>query len=225
MNPFQYQRTADAAGAIQAISPQAKFLAGGTSLIDLMKNGVERPEVLIDLNRIALAALDAAIRVEGRGGTRAIPIGEFHRLPGTTPEIDTDLRPDELVLSIDLPPSRAQGPIGKMRSKSNWRAAPWFAPWRRPGCRMSANGLVAIGDPIPRVDGAAKVTGAAKYSAEFRIPDLAYAAPVMSAIASGTIARMDTAAAERAPGVLAAITPAKRHPPALPGAAAFAAPG
>jgi xanthine dehydrogenase YagS FAD-binding subunit len=36
---------------------------------------------------------------------RTIPIGDFHRLPGTTPKIDTNLRSDELILSIDLPPS------------------------------------------------------------------------------------------------------------------------
>ncbi|HEY7390892.1 MAG TPA: xanthine dehydrogenase family protein molybdopterin-binding subunit [Bryobacteraceae bacterium] len=73
---------------------------------------------------------------------------------------------------------------------------------------MSTNGLVAIGDPIPRVDGPAKVTGTATYSAEFRVPDLAYAALVMSTIPSGRITEMDTTAAERAAGVLAVITPA-----------------
>ncbi|HWF38812.1 MAG TPA: xanthine dehydrogenase family protein subunit M [Candidatus Acidoferrales bacterium] len=54
---------------------------------------------------VALAALDATIRVRGPKGDRAIPIGEFHRLPGNTPQIDTNLQPDELILSIDLPKS------------------------------------------------------------------------------------------------------------------------
>jgi xanthine dehydrogenase YagS FAD-binding subunit len=54
---------------------------------------------------IALAALEAQIRVRGPKGERTIPISEFHRLPGSTPNIDTNLRPDELVLSIDLPKS------------------------------------------------------------------------------------------------------------------------
>ncbi len=58
MNPFQYRRAADIAGAIQAITPGCKFLAGGTNLIDLMKNGVEKPSALIDLNRVALAAIE-----------------------------------------------------------------------------------------------------------------------------------------------------------------------
>jgi xanthine dehydrogenase YagS FAD-binding subunit len=50
-------------------------------------------------------ALDAVIRVRGPKGERKIPIADFHRLPGDTPEIDTNLGNDELVLSIDLPPS------------------------------------------------------------------------------------------------------------------------
>jgi len=219
MNPFQYQRAADAAGAVQALSPHAKVLAGGTNLIDLMKNGVERPEKLIDINKIALAsieplangglrlgalarnsdtanhplvrerypllsrailsgaspqlrnlatnggnllqrtrcpyfmysefpscnkrapgsgcaaihgtnrmhailgasescvavhpsdmcvalaALDATVRVRGRAGERAIPFSEFHRLPDDTPQLDTNLKPDELIVAIDLPRS------------------------------------------------------------------------------------------------------------------------
>jgi xanthine dehydrogenase YagS FAD-binding subunit len=54
---------------------------------------------------VALAALEATIRVRGSSGDRTIPIADFHRLPGNTPEIDTNLHPDELILSIDLPPS------------------------------------------------------------------------------------------------------------------------
>ena len=73
---------------------------------------------------------------------------------------------------------------------------------------MSGDGSVAIGDPLPRVDGRAKVTGAAKYSAEFPIPGLVYGSLVMSTVASGRVVRMDTAKAEQAPGVLAVIAPA-----------------
>lgn len=54
---------------------------------------------------VALAALEAVIRVRGGDGERSIPMSDFHRLPGDTPQIDTNLQPDELVLSIDLPPS------------------------------------------------------------------------------------------------------------------------
>ncbi len=73
---------------------------------------------------------------------------------------------------------------------------------------MSSNGMVAIGDPLLRVDGRAKVTGAAKFAAEFPVPGLVHGWLVMSTIASGKVIRMDTAKAEQAPGVVAVITPA-----------------
>lgn len=52
---------------------------------------------------IALAALDATVNVSGPKGDRNIPFGEFHRLPGDTPQQDNTLRPGELILSVDLP--------------------------------------------------------------------------------------------------------------------------
>lgn len=62
-------------------------------------------------------------------------------------------------------------------------------------------------EPGPdRVDGRAKVTGAAKYAAEYDLPNLAYAVLVGSNITNGTIAAIDSKAAERSPGVLAVIT-------------------
>jgi xanthine dehydrogenase YagS FAD-binding subunit len=53
---------------------------------------------------VALTALDAVVRLTGKNGDRSIPIGDFHRLPGETPDIDTNLQADEIILSIDLPP-------------------------------------------------------------------------------------------------------------------------
>jgi xanthine dehydrogenase YagS FAD-binding subunit len=221
MNPFEFQRVDRIDVAVQSISdsPQAKFLAGGTNLIDLMKDGVEKPSRLLDVSRlplenieplpdgglrlgaltrnsdtanhplvrknypllsqailsgaspqlrnkatnggnlmqrtrcfyfldtgfsecnkrvpnsgcaaiggfnrihailgasdeciathpsdmcVALAALEAVIRVRGPKGERMIPIGDFHRLPGNMPQMDTNLQPDELIMSIDLPRS------------------------------------------------------------------------------------------------------------------------
>jgi xanthine dehydrogenase YagS FAD-binding subunit len=52
---------------------------------------------------VALAALDAVIRVEGPRGAREIQMTDFHRLPGDTPEVDTNLQPDELIVAVDLP--------------------------------------------------------------------------------------------------------------------------
>src|SRR5256886_4540699 len=53
---------------------------------------------------VALAALDARVLATGRGGERAIAFADFHRLPGDTPQIDSNLRPDEIITAIELPP-------------------------------------------------------------------------------------------------------------------------
>ncbi len=239
MNQFRYHRAADAAGAIGAVSPRSRFLAGGTNLIDLMKNGVEKPEELIDINRVALAAieplpdgglrlgalarnsdtanhplvrqrypllsqailsgaspqlrnlatnggnllqrtrcpyfmdigfpqcnkrapgsgcgaiggfnrvhailgasehciavhpsdmcvalaaLEATVRVEGPKGERRMAMADFHRLPGTTPEVDSNLKPGELILSIDLPasPYAAHSHYLKIRDRASYEFA------------------------------------------------------------------------------------------------------
>ena len=57
-----------------------------------------------DMN-VALAALDAVVRVQGPKGGREIPFAEFHRLPGDHPEHDTNLQPDEIITAVDLPAS------------------------------------------------------------------------------------------------------------------------
>jgi xanthine dehydrogenase YagR molybdenum-binding subunit len=76
--------------------------------------------------------------------------------------------------------------------------------------------MSVIGAPLNRVDGRLKVTGAAKYSAEFEIPELAYAVMVLSTIPSGRIRSMDTASSKRAAGVISIIT--ADNAPKLPGA-------
>ncbi|MGI4745257.1 MAG: FAD binding domain-containing protein [Janthinobacterium lividum] len=217
MNRFGYDRATDVASAIAARGMDGAFIAGGTNLIDLMKEDVTRPSRLVDINHlglreitatdagglsigalvsntnlaydetvqrdypllssailagaspqlrnmastggnllqrtrcyyfydtatacnkrkpgtgcsaiagvnrihailgtsdqciathpsdmcVALAALDATVHVEGTDGTRDIAFGDFHRLPGDTPQIDTNLKPGELITAIVLPP-------------------------------------------------------------------------------------------------------------------------
>ncbi len=53
---------------------------------------------------VALAALDAVVRVNGPRGERTIAFGDFHRLPGDRPDLDTTLQPGELITAVDLPP-------------------------------------------------------------------------------------------------------------------------
>ncbi len=54
---------------------------------------------------VALAALDAVVRVRGPQGERRIAFTDFHRLPGNTPQQDTNLGAGELITAVDLPPS------------------------------------------------------------------------------------------------------------------------
>ena len=53
---------------------------------------------------VAMAALEAVIHVTGPKGERAIPFGEFHRLPGDTPHVETVLEPGDLITHVTLPP-------------------------------------------------------------------------------------------------------------------------
>src|SRR5437870_4386697 len=57
---------------------------------------------------IAMAALETTIHVQGTNGARAIPIGDFHLLPGSTPNRETVLEPGDLVTHVTLP-----SPIGR----------------------------------------------------------------------------------------------------------------
>ncbi|HEY8358983.1 MAG TPA: xanthine dehydrogenase family protein subunit M [Ramlibacter sp.] len=220
MKPFAYERAASTEQAAQLVAaqPDAKFIAGGTNLLDLMKLQVEAPTLLVDVNRLALdriedtpdgglrigtlvrnadlaghpqvrerypvlsrallagasgqlrnrattggnllqrtrcyyfydpskpcnkrdpgtgcsaiggfnrihavvgasehciathpsdmavamRVLDAQVEtVSGRGERRVIPIGDFHRLPGDTPHIDSNLRHGEFITAVTLPP-------------------------------------------------------------------------------------------------------------------------
>jgi xanthine dehydrogenase YagS FAD-binding subunit len=242
MNPFTYSRAADPQSAVSGIAanPKAKFLGGGTNLVDLMKMGVERPEQLVDINRldltkveelpnndgvrigglvrnsdlaehdliksrypvlseallsgaspqlrnlattggnllqrtrcyyfydpafpmcnkrnpgsgcgalegynrihailgqserciathpsdmcVAMAALDAVVRVQGPKGERTIPFADFHRLPGDTPNVETNLQPNELITAVDLPaiPFATRSHYLKVRDRASYAFA------------------------------------------------------------------------------------------------------
>ena len=242
MNPFTYSRAHDSQSAVSGVaaSQQAKFLGGGTNLIDLMKMGVERPEQLVDINRlpltqveelpnnggvrigalvrnsdlaehqlitsrypvlseallsgaspqlrnlattggnllqrtrcyyfydpafpmcnkrnpgsgcgalegynrihailgqsdqciathpsdmcVAMAALDAVVRVQGPKGERTIAFADFHRLPGATPNIETNLQPNELITAVDLPaiPFATRSHYLKVRDRASYAFA------------------------------------------------------------------------------------------------------
>jgi xanthine dehydrogenase YagS FAD-binding subunit len=219
MKLFTYERATDPGAAVAAVSkPGAKFISGGTNLLDLMKLEIERPTHLVDISRlplqgieelpdgglrigaqagnsdtaadahvrtrypllsqallagasgqlrnkasiggnlmqrtrcpyfyypaggcnkrdpgsgcaaiggfnrshailgasdaciatnpsdmaVALVALDAQVELLGAGGaSRRVPVRDFHRLPGDTPQIETVLQPNEMIIAVVLPP-------------------------------------------------------------------------------------------------------------------------
>ena len=74
---------------------------------------------------VALAALDAIVRVRGPNGEREIPFADFHRLPGNTPDRDTNLKPDELIIAVDLPamPFATRSHYLKVRDRASYAFA------------------------------------------------------------------------------------------------------
>ncbi|MFL5287319.1 MAG: xanthine dehydrogenase family protein molybdopterin-binding subunit, partial [Rhodopila sp.] len=80
--------------------------------------------------------------------------------------------------------------------------------------------MPTIGQPLNRIDGPLKVTGGAKYAAEFQVPGVVHAVLVQSTIAAGSIAGFDLKQVEGMPGVLAVITPDNavklNHPDKVP---------
>jgi xanthine dehydrogenase YagS FAD-binding subunit len=74
---------------------------------------------------VALAALDATIRVDGPNGPRTIPFTEFHLLPGDTPHLETALATNELITAVELPalPFARQSLYRKVRDRASYAFA------------------------------------------------------------------------------------------------------
>ncbi len=239
MRPFTYERAADAGAAVAAaVQPGARFISGGTNLLDLMKLEIERPVHLVDISRlplraiedlpdgglrigaqaansdtaadprvrsrypvlseallsgasgqlrnkasiggnlmqrtrcpyfydthsvcnkrdpgagcaalhginrihailgasehciatnpsdmaVALVALDARVELLGpNGSTRSVAIGDFHRLPGDTPQVETDLGAGEMITGVVLPPPPPGGQVyRKVRDRASYEFA------------------------------------------------------------------------------------------------------
>src|SRR5260370_39180119 len=74
---------------------------------------------------VAMAALEATIHVQGPKGPRAVPIGDFHLLPGNTPDRETVLEPGDLITHVTLPPPIAgsQQVYLKLRDRASYEFA------------------------------------------------------------------------------------------------------
>ena len=141
MKSFTYERVTSPAEAAAAIArtPGAKFIAGGTNLLDLMKLEIETPEHLVDVNRISLDTIEAT----PDGGLR---IGALVR--NTALAADARVRGDYEVLSRAL----LAGASGQLRNKATTAGnllqrtrCPYFYDPARPcNKRMPGSGCSAI---------------------------------------------------------------------------------
>lgn len=74
---------------------------------------------------VALVALDAVVLLRGVDGDRRVPIGDFFRQPGTTPDREHDLRPGELIVAVEVPtgPATARSGYLKVRDRQSYEFA------------------------------------------------------------------------------------------------------
>ena len=74
---------------------------------------------------VAMAALEATIHVQGPKGSREIAIGDFHLLPGNTPNRETVLEPGDLITHVTLPPPKAGSKQAylKLRDRASYEFA------------------------------------------------------------------------------------------------------
>src|SRR2546430_14769542 len=99
----------------------------------------------------------------------------------------------------------------KTVSRSSWQNAASFTPStsrrKRPNDKIhlsfmpESTQMSVLGKPQPRIDGPLKVSGLATYASDFHFPGMLYAVPVEATIANGRVVKLDTAAAEKIPGV------------------------
>jgi xanthine dehydrogenase YagS FAD-binding subunit len=141
MQSFTYERPSTVAEAAKAASrPGARFIAGGTNLIDLMKLQIETPRHLVDVNRLGLDRIEET----GEGGLR---IGALVR--NTDLAADRRVRRDYAVLTRAL----VSGASGQLRNKATTAGnllqrtrCPYFYDTTKPcNKRQPGSGCAAIG--------------------------------------------------------------------------------
>jgi xanthine dehydrogenase YagS FAD-binding subunit len=142
MKPFTYERAASPAAAAAAVArtPGAKFVAGGTNLLDLMKLQIETPRHLVDVNRLGLDTIEPT----AEGGLR---VGALVR--NTALAADPRVRRDYGVLSRAL----VSGASGQLRYKATTAGnllqrtrCPYFYDTNQPcNKRQPGSGCAAIG--------------------------------------------------------------------------------
>lgn len=198
MKAFTYERASsvESAAKAAATNPEAKFIAGGTNLLDLMKLEIERPTHLIDVNGLGLDKIDPT----PEGGLR---IGALVR--NTTLAADETVRRDYALLSRAL----LAGASGQLRNKATTAGnllqrtrCPYFYDPNQPcNKRQPGSGCSAIGG-FPRQHAVVGVSDAciATHPSDMAIAMRALDAVVETVKADGTKRSIPMADFHRLPG-------------------------
>src|SRR5947208_1809190 len=101
MEPFTYCKATEPGEALTEARAGAAFLAGGTTLLDLMKLNVQSPTRLVDINHLPLDRIEESEQDPGGGRNRAIP--DFYVGYGDDQAKETVLEKAELITGVTLP--------------------------------------------------------------------------------------------------------------------------
>lgn len=112
--PCNKRRPGSGCSAIGGVTRQLAVVGGSTACIATHPSDMA----------VALRTLDAVVETMDAKGARAIPIADFHRLPGDTPQIETALRPGELITAVTLPkPLGGRHIYHKVRDRASYAFA------------------------------------------------------------------------------------------------------
>ena len=157
------------------------------------------------------AVVSAAVALEMDGARirqARVALGGVGTKPWRVPRVEAALAGSH-PRSRGAPPRGGAGRRGRAGTRAQ-RLQDRTDAARHRACRRNRGSsrmtTAFIGQPVSRVDGRQKVTGGATYAAEFDQPGQAHGVIVRSTVANGRIASIDSAAAERAPGVMAVLT-------------------
>jgi Molybdopterin cofactor-binding domain/Aldehyde oxidase and xanthine dehydrogenase, a/b hammerhead domain len=142
------------------------------------------------------------VKPNPKPGPSAAPTGETPTPRAARPSAPTSLKAAPESPKAE-PPVPVKVEVGIAGSPAGIKAEERFIPLDEPPPLPPNEELKSIGKPTPRIDGRLKVTGAAKYTADIKLPGMLYGVMITSPHASARIKSIDTSAAEKYPGVKA----------------------
>lgn len=142
MHPFRYERAADPAGAVRsATGKEVQFLAGGTTLLDLMKLGVLHPANLVDINDLADRYGNIEVTTEGLHLGALVRMSQAAEHPAVRRDYPVIAQSLELAASSQLRHMATLGGNVLQRTRCNYFRDP---TWRACNKRVPGSGCAAL---------------------------------------------------------------------------------